>query len=46
MQAKDFVKTFNIVALYRLCTVDDFGNPNQQEEMLIMSKFKELKLIS
>ncbi len=43
--ANDFVWSFNLVALYRLCSVDDFWNPNEEETMLVLSKFKELWLI-
>lgn len=46
MEKKDVLWCFNIVAISRLCTVDDFGNPNDSEKMLILSKFKELGYIS
>lgn len=42
---QDFFMTFNLVALFRLCWVDDFGNPNEVEKASILAKFKELSII-
>ncbi len=39
---QEFVETFGLCLLNRLCSVDDFGNPNKDEQLLVMSKFKEL----
>ena len=43
---EDFFATFQGVLLNRLTSVDDFGNPNKEEESLILKKFKDLGLIS
>lgn len=48
MWLEDFMNTWNIqesfarTALYRLVTVDDYGNPNDTEVKIIMQKFSDV----
>lgn len=42
---EDFINSFNLVLSKRLISVDDFGNPNIEEESLIIKKFKDLGFI-
>jgi len=42
---EDLINTFRDVLLNRLTSVDDYGNPNKEEEGLILRKFKDLGLI-
>lgn len=46
MTKDDFFMTFNLILLFRLVSVDDFWNPNEEEKALILSKFKELWFIN
>lgn len=41
----DVLSTFELVLINRLISVDDFGNPNQEEIAIIMKKFKDLGLM-
>ncbi len=41
----DIFESFSITILNRLTSVDDFGNPNQEEMALILKKFRDLKYI-
>lgn len=42
----DILWSFSLTLINRLISVDDFGNPNQEEIAIIMKKFKDLSLIS
>ncbi len=41
----DVLTSFQYVLINRLISVDDFGNPNQEEIAIIMKKFKDLGLM-
>lgn len=42
---EDVFESFQITILNRLTSVDDFGNPNQEEMALILKKFRDLKYL-
>lgn len=42
---EDVMGTFQTVLMHRLVSVDDFGNPNEEEIAIIVNKFLELGLI-
>lgn len=42
---EDVMGTFQTVLMHRLVSVDDFGNPNEEEIAIIVNKFRELGLI-
>ncbi len=44
-ERQDVLATFNRVLLHRLISVDDYGNPNDEEVGLILNKFRSLSLM-
>ncbi len=42
---EDVMNTFQTVLMHRLVSVDDFGNPNEEEIAIIINKFRELGII-